>query len=583
MSILAALVRAYERLPDAPPFGYVTQDTHFFITLAPSGQVVGRPAPWGVDEKGRLIARATTVPYFGGRSGSAAPPYFLWDNSAYVLGVTAKEGFDAERRFETFRKLHLDALAQASDPGLVALREFLRSWSPANFESLDYPPEIKDRNIVFRLQSQDKLVHECVEAKKIWERIYTPDTIGEAVCLISGRREQIARLHPPIKSFENPARIVSFDKDNDAFSSYGHVQAENAPTGIASAFAYTAALNAFLAKDSGHRLQIGDASTVFWADCADMEVAAEADSLFAAMFGEAPTAEDDAANAKRVRDKLEAIRQGRPLAEIAPKLDDGVRFFVLGLAPNAARLSIRFYLADDFGRIAANYQRFLADMALEPAPHGAPPLWRYLLDLAVQGKRENIPPNLAGDWMRAILSGTPYPLTLLSTALMRIRADGEVSALRAGVLKAVLIRNYRQEAPVALDPDNRNKGYLLGRLFAVYEEIQRAALGKVNASIRDKFYGAASASPRQVFALLGRGSASHLGKVRKDSPGREVNLRRDVAGIMDLMSPGDTPFPAALSAEEQALFGLGYYHQHSESFKPRAKAFDAPAETGETE
>jgi CRISPR-associated protein Csd1 len=259
-----------------------------------------------------------------------------------------------------------------------------------------------------------------------------------------------------------------------------------------------------------------------------------------------------------------------------------VRFFVLGLAPNAARLAVRFYLEDEFGRITANYQRFLADMRLAPGPRGAPGLWRHLVELAVLRKRENVPPNLAGEWMRAILAGTPYPLTLLSTTSMRIRADGEVNALRAAILKAVLIRNFNREVPVALDPDNRNRGYLLGRLFAVYEEIQRAALGKVNATIRDKFYGAASASPRKVFALLDRGSASHLAKVRKDSPGREVNLRRDVGGIMGLMVPGDTPYPSSLSAEEQALFALGYYHQQSEFFKPRATADVAPAETGET-
>lgn len=245
MSVLASLVRAYDRLPDAPPFGYVIQETHFFIVLDASGRVVGKPQAWGVDERGRLISRAMTVPYFGGRSGSAAPPYFLWDNSAYVLGVSAKENFDAIKRYRAFQELHSNILANVADPGLVALREFLRNWSPSDFERSDFPPEIKDRNVVFRLQSEERLIHESEEAQRIWKEIYVPDTVGDGVCLITGEREKIARLHPPIKSFENPARIVSFDKDNDAFSSYGHVQAENAPTGIVSAFAYTAALNAF--------------------------------------------------------------------------------------------------------------------------------------------------------------------------------------------------------------------------------------------------------------------------------------------------------------------------------------------------
>ena len=142
------------------------------------------------------------------------------------------------------------------------------------------------------------------------------------------------------------------------------------------------------------------------------------------------------------------------------------------------------------------------------------------------GKRENVPPLVAGEWMRAILTGTPYPLTLLSTVLMRLRAEGDVNALRAAILKSVLIRNFKsKEAPVALDPANTNKGYILGRLFATYEEVQRAALGgNVNATIKDKFYGAASAQPRKVFSLLDRGSANHLSKIGKQSPGRRVNL-----------------------------------------------------------
>ena len=312
-----------------------------------------------------------------------------------------------------------------------------------------------------------------------------------------------------------------------------------------------------------------------------MKVAEETEGLFAALLAGTSDADENAAAAKKVGDKLERIRQGLPLAEIEPKLE-GVRFFVLGLAPNAARLSIRFYFEDDFGQITANYQRFLADMQVDPGPRGAPALWRYLIELAAQGKRENVLPNLAGAWMRAILAGTPYPLTLLSTTLMRIRADGEVNVLRAAILKAVLVRNFNREVPVALDPDNRNRGYLLGRLFAAYEEIQRAALGKINASIRDKFYGAASAAPHKVFALLDRGSANHLAKVRKENPGREMNLRRSLAAIMDLMAPADAPFPASLSANEQALFGLGYYHQQSEFFKPRAKADEALPETGDT-
>ena len=175
--------------------------------------------------------------------------------------------------------------------------------------------------------------------------------------------------------------------------------------------------------------------------------------------------------------------------------------------------------------------------------------------------------------MRAILTGTRFPQTIIATVLMRIRADGEINALRVAMLKAVLNRNsshLKGKVPVALDIENKNKGYLLGRLFAVYEQIQTAALGRnVNATIKDKFYGSASAQPRRVFAMLDKGSAAHLSKVGKQAPGHRVSLEKQMGEIMAVMSPSEDPFPASLSSEQQALFALGYYHQRSEFFKSK--------------
>jgi len=394
----------------------------------------------------------------------------------------------------------------------------------------------------------------------------------QAVCLITGEKAPVAQLHPSIKGVwdaqSSGARIVSFNLD--AFASYGHEQGDNAPVSVAAAFAYTTALNRFLQAGSENRIQIGDASTVFWAGSSDVKAAALAVSLFPAMFGEI----DEAMEARRVGAVLQGIRQGLPLRQIAPEVADGVRFYVLGLAPNAARLSIRFWFESDFGQLAENYRRFVSDMEIEPPPRDPyPAFWKYLAETAAQGKRENVPPNLAGEWMRTVLTGTPYPLTLLATTLMRIRADKEVNALRAGILKALLIRNFKREVPVSLDAENANKGYLLGRLFAAYEHAQTAALGpKVNATIKDKFYSAASAQPRKVFSLLERGSANHLSKVGKEKPGYRVVLERAIGGIMERMSPADDPFPASLSPEEQALFGLGYFHQRNAFFKPRKES-----------
>jgi CRISPR-associated protein Csd1 len=570
MSILASLAKAYERLStttEMPLPGYSAQNIHGCIVLDPDGTLNGPPAIWDRDERGRLTTKSLNVPYFGGRSGKKPPPYFLWDNTAYILGATAKKGLEASERFAAFKSLHETALADSDDAGLMAVLRFLRRWSCAGYERAGFGDELLDKNFVFRLAEEHRFIHERDAAKVVWEKINQPDTTGEGLCLVSGERGLIARLHPPLTSFENPARIVAFDKDSDAFASYGHVQGENAPTSIQIAFAYSAALNRFLSKGSRNRIQVSDASTVFWADASDAATAEKAESAFVAMFEKV----DEDIETRKVGDILERIRNGQPLEKVAPELSQGVRFHVLGLAPNAARLSIRFWFDNDFGVLARNYQRFLADMRIEPPPRdGHPALWKYLAETAVLHKRENVPPNLAGDWMRAILTGTAYPQTLLATVLMRIRADGEINALRVAILKALIIRNFKREAPVSLDPANINKGYLLGRLFAAYEHAQTTALGtKVNATIKDKFYGAASAQPRKVFALLEKGSANHLSKVGKQAPGVRVILEKAIGGIMEQMSPGDEPFPTSLSAQEQALFGLGYYHQRNEFFKPK--------------
>jgi CRISPR-associated protein Csd1 len=309
---------------------------------------------------------------------------------------------------------------------------------------------------------------------------------------------------------------------------------------------------------------------VFWADASDAASATVAEGFFAGLLG----ADDEKIVNRSVRDTLEKVRAGRATAEILADLPKGVRFYILGLAPNAARLSIRFYLEDDFGVIARRYLEHAERLRIEPpAREAAPSIWRMLIETAMLRKSENIQPNLAGEWLRAILSGAPYPLTLLSMLIMRLRADRNVNALRVGMLKSVLIRNFDMEVPVALDPACTDQGYLLGRLFALYEQVQSAALGRnVNATIKDKFYGAASAQPRKVFHLLESGSANHLSKVGKQKPGLKVNFEKQIGAIMDLMEPGKDPFPASLPDRSQALFGLGYYHQRNKFFRKADKS-----------
>jgi CRISPR-associated protein Csd1 len=570
MSVLASLSRAYERLADrgeVPPFGYSTEKIGFLIPLNEDGTPAGSPIDLREVEGRIRRPRLMAVPASFKRPGVTPRAFFLWDNTAFALGVTASEGKDGLSRFAAFRVRHQEDLRGTNDPGLLALLRFVESWAPEQFAALSWPEEMKDQNVVFALESErrKRMIHDRPTARALWTRLATMRDKTEAVCLVTGMRGPIARIHPAIKGIRSPGggknadSLVSFNAS--AFESYGHEQGDNAPVSEAAAFSYTTALNKFLEHDSRHRIQIGDASTVFWADASDAVIAVKSEALFGALLADLPI--DETKEAGKVRTVLEKIRAGRPIAEAAPELAKGVRFFVLGLSPNAARLSVRFWLEDDFGTIAERFARHLEAMRIEPPPKDKnPSIWRCLIETAVQRKTENIPPNLAGEWLRAILTGTSYPLSLLATLLMRLRGDKDVNALRVAILKAVLIISRRKEVPVSLDLDNNDPGYLLGRLFATYENIQMAALGRnLNSTIRDKFYGAASATPRKVFTLLDKGSANHLSKLAKNKKGYAVVLERQVAAIMEHFDPSANPFPAFLTSDQQSLFAVGYYHQ----------------------
>jgi len=579
MSLLTSLARAYDRLPDAPPFGFSTEKIALLISVRDDGSASVIDLR-GEDKK--RPPRMMLVPQAVKRTVGIAPN-FLWDKTAYVLGLTAGEGKRTAQEHQAFKDRHAEWLAGTEDAGLLAFLRFFELWAPDQILP-GMTDDLRDQNAIFAYEpdrSAGVWLHDRPAAREIWCKKAGADTTKAQMCLVNGELAPVARLHPSIKGVwgaqSSGAALVSFNLD--AFTSYGHEQGDNAPVSEAAAFAYATALNRFLTKDSGHRIQMGDASTVFWADGSAV-AAKESEGLFAALFGGEITEEDATAEDKRATAeiglRLEMIQKGTALSRVAPDIAAGVRFHILGLAPNAARLSVRFHYEDDFGKLIDNYQGHLDNLRLDPPPRdGFPPLWRYLTELAVLGKRENVPPNLAGEWMRAILTGHPYPLTLLSTALMRLRGDGDVNALRVGILKSVLIRNLKLEVPMALDPTCKDRGYVLGRLFAVYEEIQRAALGgNVNATIKDKFYGAASATPQKVFSVLDRGSANHFAKLRKQSPGWAVNLEKLLTSITEVMEPGQDPIPVALGSAEQAMFGIGYYHQRSEAFRKRETQTD---------
>jgi CRISPR-associated protein Csd1 len=354
--------------------------------------------------------------------------------------------------------------------------------------------------------------------------------------------------------------LVSFQKDS-GYDSYGKEQAFNAPVGKHVVFSYTTALNHLLAKDSRQRIQVGDASTVFWAATPGHPM----EELFPGLFSE-PSKDNPDLGTAAVAALLNAPKTGAGCFE-----NDGTRFYVLGLAPNAARIAVRFWHIKTVGELSANIRRYFDNLRIVHAPHEPETLslFRLLVATAMLGKSENIPPNLGGDVMRSVIEGLPYPQTLLSGAIRRIRAEQEVTYPRAAIIKACINRQSgKEELKVSLDESNTNTAYRLGRLFAVLEKIQEVAQPNINATIRDRFYGAASSTPVSVFSTLLKLKNHHVAKL--DERGRKILYRAfednkpdDYIAIIFNNVPD---FPAHLNLQDQGRFAIGYYHQRQAFF-----------------
>lgn len=554
--ILQALCDYYERKPDLPRLGFETKAIPFVIEINSVGELVQIEDTRTLEGK-KKIARNFLMPQ-GVKKTSGVAANLLWDNAEYVLGVTSSGKPDRVQEQHAAFLAKLDALAdKTDDAGLKAVRTFLQAPDKAKLEADPLWPEILETNPVMTFHLNGDLELVC-QRSAIRAALENTDTDAEEItCLISGEQDGFERLHTAIKGVRGAqtsgANIVSFNKD--AFNSFGKEQGANAPVGKRAAFAYTTALNYLLSKESTQRIQVGDASTVFWS-----EKHTYLEDSFADLFDEPP--KDDPAKQTRAIEALFNAPQTGALSDEGGK----TRFYVLGLAPNAARISVRFWQVGTVAEMSARILQHFEDLEINHASFEKPylSLFRLLVATASQGKWENIPPNLAGEFMRAILAGLPYPQTLLQAAVRRIRAEREVTYPRAALIKACLNRQARyspsqeKEITVPLDDSNTNPGYRIGRLFAALEKAQEEAVNP-SATIRDRFYGAASSTPVTVFANLMKLKNHHLAKLEE---GRKRYFEKLIGQIMSDIND----FPAHLSLADQGRFAIGYYHQRQAFF-----------------
>jgi len=616
--ILQALVDYYERKrvedPGAvAPTGWEYREIAFFIDIKTDGSaslVDRRSGQW--KRGSQLLVPAAEI-----RSGNDAwkQPNLLWDHMGFVLGQQKRKPDGApdstdkldkvQNQHEQFkaRIAHL-AAEHPSSPGLQAIVRFYEVFKSRGMLLLQ-PQSLREElirgaglNLTFRVEGQvDPGCHEdWVAAECAVDTGIDGAEVTAAVsqCLLTGVRAPIARLHPKVSGVtKKPEALVAANTtEAAAYSSYGKSQGLNAPMSSVAAAKYVGALNRLLAKNSRNRLQIGDATTVIWAD-RDTTLDAE----LAAIFGD----DDPDAHVDAVRKRLAGAAAGALGAD-----DSELRFFVLGLAPNASRITVRFWLHERFDRLGPRVLQHFDDLriARDPANDPATPaMFRLLTALAAQGKADNIPPRLGGEWMRAILEGTPYPPALLNAAVNRSRAEQSrknprtgkllpnVSYERAAVLKACINREYRrrhalpagfQFIPEDLDVNQMHPAYRLGRLFALLERIQAQAArpSQLNSTIRDRYYGAASSTPGTVFPTLLRLKNAHLKKLKDGEARYFERLVGEVCGSVE--QPALAEFPRQLDLHAQGLFALGYYQQRQSFFTPRANAESNAPTTTET-
>lgn len=583
--ILQRLAECYDRLvgdpiagASLPRLGYSGQKVSFCIVLESDGQLHGLQ-DLRVAAGKRLEPRLLLLPGETKPTGSGFNPGFLWDNTGYLMGHVApnKKAERAVESFAEFRDRHLALYDEIDSEAFRAVCNFLRDWEPArNAQYSEQLDELASFFGVFRIVGEARFVHEDPTVTKYWERVNRkPAEKPGGVCLATGETAQIARLHEPkIKGVfgaqSSGALLVSFNKP--AYQSYGKEQSFNAPVSEDVTFRYTNALN-YLLQQRHRRVQIGDASVVFWA-----ERSSPFEDFVSGLFDDQPSGDgetevESAERVHQVRLFLKQLQSGQAFGEAVDELDQ-TRFYVLGLGPNASRLVVRFWIDSSIAEMKDRLSRHLKDLELIGAKEGDAPLSiRRIVQATGRAKglgkgydSESVSPVLSAELSRAVLTGGPYPLSLLTTMVTRIRRDGTISHVRVAAIKAVINRtsrkrSEREEVSVALDKERCEPGYLAGRLFAVLEMIQTDALGKdLNATIKDRYFSSASATPAVVFPRLIRLSGYHLAKLEG---GHKVNREKLTGEIIAKLDR----FPRFLNIEEQGLFTIGYFHQRQDLFK----------------
>ncbi|MEN4011805.1 MAG: type I-C CRISPR-associated protein Cas8c/Csd1 [Bellilinea sp.] len=612
--ILHALYNYYQILREDPEVeiaepGYSNAPVSYALNLSTQGELLDIVPLFVPVQQGKKTVdrpRRINVPEQVKRSVNVAAN-FLCDNSAYVLGLTGKEAKDsdyAQKRFEAFKQFNIEILSRAKTPLAQAVIAFLKNHDPRTASQNPVIARhlqglLEGGNLIFQVQGKNIL--DDPEIRGVWEEYKTGQKAVAMQCLVTGEIEPIERLHPDIKGVRDAqskgASLVSFNLD--AFTSYRREQGSNSPVSKRGASGYGVALNFLLSNQNPNRkVHLGDTTVVYWADTADKRYASAFYTYLNPEYQQVQEEEDaEETNGKRKRAQekekqmgewADTVQQGKAidLAALSKELDKDTRFYVLGLAPSAARLAVRFFLTEPFGVFAERIMQHYDDLQIEKEYANQPTYlspYRVLAECVspkVTRREDEVKKSwslLGGAFMRSILTGAPYPEGLYAAILNRIRHDTDeareggrqrsikINYIRAAYIKAHLIRKYRRQGTnpyqealqMSLNESYTHPAYVLGRLFAVLEKAQREAIGQnINATIKDRYFTSACAAPASVFPTLLR--LAHHWTTKAEYGGISDRKIQDLFNMLEAKA-----FPSRLSLDEQGVFVLGYYHQRA--------------------
>ena len=570
--ILQALVKQYENLErqgKVSGLGWCQAKVSYELDLSKNGDVLGVTSRKIEEMRGKKTVWAPTsliVPEMVTRS-SGVSANFLCDNSKYMLGIdvqgTNQRVIDC---FQATREKHRSVLKNAQGEIARAILAYFEKWDPQKAEQ---HPVIRENweklteggNLIFSVEGQE--AQEDEEIRMCWEQ-YREQDDGErkGLCLVTGRKTEISRIHKVIKGVpgaqSSGAALVSFNAP--AFESYGKEQSYNAPVGKYAEFAYTTALN-YLLTQRDYTFSLGDAMVVYWAESGKEE--------YQKCFFDILRPTKD--NQKKLKDIFDSLKEDTKVYLENVEMDPEQKFYILALAPNAARLSVRFFYMNSFGKILQNIAEHYERLSI------VKPAWaeqdylgiRDMLNETVNQKSKDKTPisNMSSLVLQAILSGSRYPASLYTDTLIRIRAEnGKITWGRAAIIKAYLNRNYgwkKGERFMGLKEECTDTAYVLGRLFSLLEAIQKEANPSITTTIRDRYFNSACATPASVFPVLIKLKNSHIKKLERDKGGAKIYYEKQLTDIMGRLEE----FPKRLSLEQQGQFTLGYYHQQQKRYE----------------